>query len=198
MRCRALGKCRAREPIARLLAADQQSSIIINGQQSRMGSRESEVLFDLRRQFRRCLRAGPGLDGSRRMSEFRKTQSLGHCPIRSTDLRRSPGLLSLPGPRSCLPLSRPTLSLTPLIDYVTTYISSTSVGWVRGWTSTSTSTLTLTWDVSCQASSTREICEVGGITRTVPSRHSCGPSIQWYPYVCCELAGRLAAGKVQQ
>lgn len=93
MRCDAvaLGKCRAREPIARLLAADQHSSIIINGQQSRMGSRENEVLFDLRRQFRGCLRAGPGLDGSRRMSGIKKTQSLGHCPIRSTDLRRSPG-----------------------------------------------------------------------------------------------------------
>lgn len=106
MRCRPLGKCRAREPIARLLAADQQSSIIIDGQQSRMRSRESEVLFDLRRQFRECLRAGPGLDGRRRMSGIKKTQSLGRCPIRSTDLRRSPGF-SLPWASLCLPLPQP-------------------------------------------------------------------------------------------
>lgn len=46
------GKCRARGPIARLLAADQQGSIIINGQQSPRGARDSEALFDLRRQFR--------------------------------------------------------------------------------------------------------------------------------------------------
>lgn len=193
MRCRALGKCRAREPIARLLAADQQSSIIINGQQSRMGSRESEVLFDLRRQFRECLRAGPGLHGRRRMSGIKKTQSLGHCPIRSTDLRRSPGLLSLSGPRSVslslsLSLSQPSHASHRLRDCI--HIISVGWGWGRGWgrgwTSTSTLSLTLTWtwtltwDRSCQASSTREICEVGGITRTVPSRHSCGPSIQWY------------------
>lgn len=49
------GKCRARGPIARLLAADQQGSIIINGQQSPRGARDSDTLFDLRRQFR----AGP-------------------------------------------------------------------------------------------------------------------------------------------
>lgn len=175
MRCRALGKCRAREPIARLLAADQQSSIIINGQQSRMGSRESEVLFDLRRQFRECLRAGPGLDGRRRMSGIKKTQSLGHCPIRSTDLRRSPGF-SLHGPSLCLPLvplSQPSHAYR-LRDYI--HIISSMWAGARGWTSTST----LTWAFSCQASSTREICEVGGITRTVPSQHDCGPSIQWY------------------
>lgn len=47
------GKCRARGPIARLLAADQQGSIIINGQQSPRGARDSDTLFDLRRQFRR-------------------------------------------------------------------------------------------------------------------------------------------------
>lgn len=68
------GKCRARGPIARLLAADQLSSIIINGQQSRS-------VFDLRRQFAECPgSAGPGLCGRRRMSGIKKNSKLGSLP----------------------------------------------------------------------------------------------------------------------
>lgn len=171
-------KCRARGPIARLLAADQQSSIIINGQQSRRGSRVSEALFDLRRQFRECLRAGPGLGGRARLSGIKKTQSLGHCPIRSTGVRRSPGL-SL----------SPSSSLDSLI-----LISMWAGGWSRGWTSNLDLDLDLDMDMDMDLDlgllvkrQAPEICEVGGITRTVPSQHGCGPSIQWC--VCCELAG---------
>lgn len=49
-----LANAEPRGPIARLLAADQLSSIIINGQQSRS-------VFDLRRQFAECLGKRPGL-----------------------------------------------------------------------------------------------------------------------------------------
>lgn len=70
------------------------------------------------------LRAGPGLGGRGRMSGIKKTRSLGHCPIRSTDLRRSPGLsLSLLLPQS--------INLAHI---------NVGWGWRRGWTSS-----TRTW-----------------------------------------------------
>lgn len=80
------------------------------------------------------------------MSGIKKTQSLGHCPIRSTDLRRSPGLLSLSGPRSVslsisLCLSQPSHASHRLRDC----IHIISVGWGWGWGQGWTSTLTLTW-----------------------------------------------------
>lgn len=40
------------------------------------------------------------------MSGIKKTQSLGHCPIRSTDLRRSPGASAFAGALSFV-LSEP-------------------------------------------------------------------------------------------
>lgn len=113
------------------------------------------------------------------MSGIKKTQSLGHCPIRSTDLRRSPGVLCLclclcPSP--CAPVSR-SLSLCTLSYHC-------GLGLDHD--------LDLGHDLgrSCQASSVkhpRSARSGRGITRTVPSQHGGGPSIQWCVCLC---AGR--------
>lgn len=174
-------KCRARGPIARLLAADQQGSIIINGQQSRRGSRVSEALFDLRRQFREGLRAGPGLGGRRRMSGIKKNSKLGFTarsdPPASDDRRGSPSLFGLLETRHSLLL-----------------ISMWAGAGVGAGSRTSNLDLDKVLDMDLDLGllvkrQAPEICEVGGITRTVPSQHACGPATQWC--VCSELAGWL-------
>lgn len=116
----------------------------------------------------------------------KKSQSLGHCPIRSTDLRRSPGVCSAsasvcPSPCASLSLS---LSLCTLPYHC-------GLGLDHD--------LDLGHDLgrSCQASSVkRQASSVEhprsarsgrGITRTVPSQQRGGPSIQWCVWMC---AGR--------
>lgn len=88
------------------------------------------------------LRAGPGLCGRRRMSGIKKTQSLGHCPIRSTDLRRSPGLSLV---AASLSLCHACLSFA-LFTFPYQYVG-WGWGWNRGWTWPWPwdSTWTLTW-----------------------------------------------------
>ncbi|KAJ0122233.1 hypothetical protein J7T55_002745 [Diaporthe amygdali] len=163
-RCRPLASA---ESVRRLSGSSGRNIMVSNYE--RPGRRER--LSDLRRQFRGC--RGLAKHGTAQLKRD-KNSSLGHSPIRSTDLRRSPepfscglglGLDNGPGP---------------------------GPGPRRGpqptWTSTWTSSSTWTWACLVKRQAP-EICEVGGITRTVPSQHGSGPWI-WISMLRTVCVGR--------